>query len=225
MPLCFGQFLQSSISNQEKNMSRVRSGVRLAPAVALLVAAAWAQGTILLDVSSALTASDPTFSRTDITGTFPSETCDSSLSGNFFYKTFNFTAIAGAPINIRATGSGGAVYLDTFVAVYTPSFNPGAPLTNCVGANDDDNGPNNDSYVQVLGPAAGAYTVVVTSFDTTTQGDFRLCVTQTTDELADCPEAAVIATPLPALTEWGVGGLIALLGLASTWGVRRRRTR
>ena len=198
--------------------------MRLALAAACLGAAAWAQGTILLDVSSALTAGDPTFTRTDATGTFPNETCSSSVSGNYFYKTFNFTAIAGAPLNIRVTGSGGAVFLDTFVAVYTPSFNPAVPLTNCVGANDDDNGAFNDSYVQLLSPAAGSYTVVVTSFDPITTGDFRLCVTQTTDELASCLETAFII-PVPALTEWGVGGLIVLSGLAAAWAMRRRRAR
>ena len=105
--------------------------------VACLGAAALAQGTVLVNQFSELTTNDPTFNRTNYTGTVPNQTCDSDAGPGFFYKTYNFTATGGLPLNIRVSGIEGLTALDTFVEVYTPSFNPAAPLTNCVGANDD----------------------------------------------------------------------------------------
>ncbi|MBP8294998.1 MAG: hypothetical protein KAX84_02750 [Burkholderiales bacterium] len=196
--------------------------MRIAIGAACLGAAALAQGAVLVNQFGELTTSDPTFSRTSASGTVPNQTCSGSFGPGHFYKTYDFTATGGLPLNIRVSGIEGLSALDTFVEVYTPSFNPGSPLTNCVGANDDQGGDTIsllNSWVQLPAPAAGAYTVVVTSFAAGATGDFRVCVTESTDELAACLEHP---KPVPALGAWGLGGLLGLLSLIAGWALRRR---
>lgn len=203
-------------------MKRRLSTLRIAMGAAFLGAAALAQGAVLVNQFGELTTNDPTFSRTWYTGTVPNQTCSGDAGPGFFYKTYNFTATGGLPLNIRVSGIEGLSALDTFVEVYTPSFSPGSPLTNCVGANDDQGGTTIsllNSWVQLPAPAAGAYTVVVTSFSAGATGDFRVCVTESTDELAACLEHP---KPVPALGAWGLGGLLGLLSLVAGWALRRR---
>ena len=198
------------------------SRLRIAVGAACLGAAALAQGAVLVNEFGELTTNDPTFSRTGYTGSVPNQTCSGDAGPGFFYKTYNFTATGGLPLNIRVSGIEGLSALDTFVEVYTPSFNAGSPLTNCVGANDDQGGDTIsllNSWVQLPAPAAGAYTVVVTSFAAGATGDFRVCVTESTDELAACLEHP---KPVPALGAWGLGGLLGLLSLIAGWALRRR---
>ena len=199
------------------------SRLRIAVGAACLGAAALAQGTVLVNEFGELTTNDPTFSRTWYSGTVPNQTCSGDAGPGFFYKTYNFTATGGLPLNIRVSGIEGLSAIDTFVEVYTPSFSPGSPLTNCVGANDDQGGGDTitvlNSWVQLPAPAAGAYTVVVTSYSAGETGDFRVCVTESTDELAACLEHP---KPVPALGAWGLGGLLGLLSLIAGWALRRR---
>ena len=117
-----------------------------------------------------LAVGDPTFNR-------PNVTC-SALSGtSTHYDSFTFTAPAAGAIKLSVDFSdGGAINSsngpaagpDTNMVLYQGAFNPAAPLTNCFAANDDINGSlNRRSRIFTTLPAAGLYTVVMTSFAAT----------------------------------------------------------
>ena len=75
--------------------------LRIAVGAACLGAAVLAQGAVLVNQFGELTTNDPTFSRTLTTGTVPNQTCSGTEGPGHFYKTYNFTATGGLPLNIR----------------------------------------------------------------------------------------------------------------------------
>lgn len=194
--------------------------IRMAAAAVFLGASALAHGTVLLDQLGTLSAGSSSFARVGASGTRPNQTCIARSGSGFLYQTYTLTASGASPLNVHVSGVEGSVFLDTFVQIYSPSFDPNAPLTNCLGANDD-SPPTLNSWAQILNPPAGTYTVVVTSFSAGATGDFRVCATEGTDELAACLETR---RAIPTLNQWGIGGLVVLMGLVSGWFVRRRKT-
>lgn len=86
-----------------------------------------------VNISGALTASDPTFNR-------PLSLASLSLVGtNVAYDLYGFHVSAAGAYSIEALsfgGTGGAGS-DTFFALYRGAFNPAAPLSNLVQIDDD----------------------------------------------------------------------------------------
>jgi len=159
--------------------------------------------------TGSLTQGDPTFNR-------PSSSVDLSGIGTAAaFDTFTFIAADSGPYSVAGAYTGG---LDGYLFLYSPSFNPLAPLTNLQAADDDFTAvtdsliPSSDSFgpqttdlTLTLTPGA-SYTLVVTAFSNA----------NISDGLGDY-SVTVIGDVIPEPT------VLGLLAGASIMALRRRR--
>jgi len=161
-----------------------------------------------ITIGVVLTGSSPTFNRT-LAGSPPPGL--SSTGTNVFYSPISFTVdfldtFTMATSNPVLTGGSD----DTFLGLYSGSFNPASPLTNVLQA-DDDSGPGYLSQiVRNLNPGVN-YILVATTFANGVTGTFDVTIS--------APEGTptVEAIPEPASLAFVAAGLAAM------WTLRRKR--
>lgn len=116
-----------------------------------------------------LTVAQPTFNRPN--SFLQGGACALSATGTAVrHQTHSITVAAASNITLSLDPADSAAIspdsADTFLVLYGPGgFNPAAPCTNAIAANDDISGTNFRSRITTTTPlAAGSYTAVVTSF-------------------------------------------------------------
>lgn len=120
--------------------------------------------------SGTLTSSDPTFNRPVTCGSLSGVGTATHFDaipfavGTAGTVTLSFEALDGGSISPSGTAGQGP---DTFFALYSGSFDPMDPLTNCTAVNDDISGATNRRSRISQSLTAGNYVLVVTSFDNT----------------------------------------------------------
>jgi len=111
-------------------MFRFPSSSVLKLAVAAVAFVSHAAFAAPVDISGALTASDPTYNRPFTLFSL------STVGTRVAYDLYGFHVSANGTYSIEATSFGGPSS-DTFLGLYRGAFNPAAPLTNLVQIDDD----------------------------------------------------------------------------------------
>ncbi|TQK04820.1 PEP-CTERM sorting domain-containing protein [Herbaspirillum sp. SJZ107] len=111
-------------------MFRFQSSRFLKLAVAAAAFVSHAAFAAPVDISGALTASDPTYNRPFTLSAL------STIGTNVAYDLYGFHVSATGTYSIEVTAFGGPS-ADTFLALYRGAFNPASPLTNLVQVDDD----------------------------------------------------------------------------------------
>ncbi len=120
-------------------------------------------GAVPAPVMGALDQDDSTYNRV-LTGCGGLSGVGTAVSYDTITITNNTAGIASFIAETSDQGTPGVcAAIDTFLTAYEPTFNPGAPLTGCVAA-DDDLGPGNCSRITFTIPVAGTAVIVVSSF-------------------------------------------------------------
>jgi len=145
-------------------MFRVQSSSFLKLAVAAFAFVSHAAFAVPVNISGALTASDPTFNRPFSLATL------SGVGTNVSYDVYDFHVSAAGNYSFEST-SFGATGSDTFLFLYRGVFNPAAPLTNLV-ALDDDSGVGALSLINSALLADTQYHLVFTSYDNGSLGTY-----------------------------------------------------
>jgi hypothetical protein len=127
----------------------------------------------------------------------------SGVGTNNYFHAFSFVATG----NGLATINVGSTVFDTFATLYQTSFNPAAPCTNAVAA-DDDAGPGSNSLFTATLTSGTSYILVSTSFGTQVTGAFNAEI-----------RGPVGSTVVPEPSTYALIGT----GLAGLALVRRRR--
>ncbi|MFN3852283.1 MAG: M36 family metallopeptidase [Spirosomataceae bacterium] len=112
--------------------------------------------TYVTNISSALTTSDPTFSPLGSTG-------------SFYYKVYPFVPQNSGVVSLEITAGS----YDTYLYLYSNSFNPNSPYTNLL-TYDDDSGIGTLSLISYNLTAGTQYYVVVSSYNSLTTGTYTL---------------------------------------------------
>ncbi|MBN8504381.1 MAG: PEP-CTERM sorting domain-containing protein [Burkholderiales bacterium] len=158
--------------------------------------------------SGTLSGNDPVYNRT-LSGNPPAAL--SAVGTAVSYDLFPFYVTAAGSYTLQtlsATLSPGTAD-DTFLALYQTSFNPLAPLTNAVRADDDSGAGSLSMFSSVLNPGTQYY-MVVTSFSNGAFGNYTGSIdnagANSTVIFGMVPEPASALMMLSAL---GLGGLMA----------------
>jgi hypothetical protein len=91
----------------------------------------------------------------------------------FEARSFTVDTTGSYTLEVTAYADAGA---DSFLVLYTPSFSPGAPLTNCV-AFDDDGGAGLFSLITTNLTAGTQYVLVTTTYDNGVSSTFTNTIT------------------------------------------------
>ena len=164
-----------------------------------------------ITVGVVLNASSPAFNRT-LGGNPPPGL--SGVGTAVFYSSIPFTVDLSDTFTM-ATGnsllSPGAAD-DTFLDLYSGSFNPASPMTNVLEA-DDDSGPGLLSLItRGLNPGVD-YILVATTFSNAVTGTFDVTISG----IDGTPTLGGEAIPEPASLAFVAAGLAAM------WALRRKR--
>lgn len=93
-----------------------------------------------------------------------------------FYDAYTFTVDASGSYTLETTSANlnGQFPTDTSLFLYSPSFNPGAPASNCIGVNDDIDTTNSNflSRLTINLTANTTYIMVITSFEPSVTGAY-----------------------------------------------------
>lgn len=158
--------------------------------------------------AGALSPSDQVFNRT-LTGNPP--TSLSAVGTAVSYDLFPFYVTAAGSYTLQTLSAAFAPGTadDTFLLLYQTSFNPAAPLTNVLRADDDSGAGALSMFSHALNPGTQYY-MVVTSFSNGAFGDYTGSIdnagASSTVIFGMVPEPA---TALMMLSALGVGGLMA----------------
>src|SRR4029453_18748607 len=107
---------------------------------------------VTVSSSDSLTTGSPTFGSPDVTQS-PCSPVSTLFGGTFFYHAQSFTVDTSGSYsmtNVSNTFTNG----DSVLLLYSPSFNPGSPLSNLVAVNDD--GPSTEFRAQLTCPLTAA---------------------------------------------------------------------
>lgn len=187
----------------------------MAPMTRLLLGAALALlGTLSAPAAILLpfeiTASSPTYNRTTAFAQGASPAL-SGLGTAVHYDVLTFTLATDSNIVLSLLAADGASIsatgADTFLTLYS-TFNPAAPLSGALAANDDSGATTLSRLVTTTPLAAGDYTVVLATFDNT-------------PETGALPWTGNIALVIPEPSTYALLAGAAALGFA-VW--RRRRS-
>lgn len=128
-------------------------------------------GSTPLAFTGALDNDDSTYNRSF-------QAC-SGLSGvgtAVYYDTVTITNNSGASADLQISTSevgGSCAAIDTFLAAYSPSFNPANALENCV-ADNDDSPPSTCSLLNLSIPDGQSAVVVITSYGNGATFDYQV---------------------------------------------------
>ncbi len=112
--------------------------------------------------SGQLDTCDPQFNR-------PNTSLASTSTSQHRYETYTFTVGTTGTYTLEIT----AAAYDSFMVLYSPSFNPAAPLTNALEADDDD-GAGLLSLIQRTLNAGTTYVLVSTTYTGTDTGTYTI---------------------------------------------------
>ena len=132
-------------------------------------------------INGAITPGDPIFDRPD----YDDASCVDGDQDDTYYDVHSYVHSGGTVgFTVLASASGFGTLTDSFLIIYSTSFNPASPCTNFVLVNDDaieraDDVDEHDSTI-VADLPAGTYQVVVTGFDSTDLGTYVLAITNGT---------------------------------------------
>jgi hypothetical protein len=136
-------------------------------------------------ISGALIPGDPTFDRPDENDASCIDATESDTDG-LHYDVHSYVHSGGTVgFTVLANASGYGTLIDSFLIIYSTSFNPESPCTNFVLVNDDaiERGDDVDEYDSaiVADLPAGTYQVVVTGYDSfEDSGTYVLAITEGT---------------------------------------------
>lgn len=158
--------------------------------------------------SGSLSANDPVYNRT-LSGNPPGALSAVGTAVSYDLFPFYVTAAGSYTLQTLAASFSPGTADDTFLALYQTSFNPLAPLSNAVRADDDSGAGSLSMFSSVLNPGTQYY-MVVTSFSNGAFGDYRGSIDNAGDTstviFGMVPEPGTAMLMLSAL---GLGGLIA----------------
>ena len=102
---------------------------------------------------------------------------DTTGGGVHKYASQKFYTATGASTVIETTAASVGGTSDTFIAFYSPSFNPASPTTNLITCDEDSGGAGNLSKITHTLLASTQYEIVVTTFDIGVTGTATLSFT------------------------------------------------
>jgi hypothetical protein len=141
--------------------------------------------------SGTLANTDPTITSraNSISLGFQGTACETTRADTYYYDTFTFQVSVDGYYEFDSTAS-----FDETIILYNGSFDPSAPLTNCIQMNDDDPaGGTLEARIPAVYLTAGTnYVLVATSFCCGSTGTYSinmryLGATYTPPTAADCP--------------------------------------
>ena len=145
-------------------MFRFQSSRFLKLAVAAVALVSHAAFAAPVNISGALTASDPTYNRPFTLFSL------STIGTNVAYDLYGFQVSANGSYSIEVTAFGGPSS-DTFLALYRGAFNASSPLTNLVQI-DDDSGAGLLSLLTTALQADTQYFSVLSSYGNGQYGNY-----------------------------------------------------
>jgi hypothetical protein len=184
--------------------STVRFGLGLA-AVSLMSLASAAT----TNFAGMLSASDPTFNR-PLSGTPPGGLSAAGTAVSYDLYPFFVTAAASFTLQTLSANLAPNTADDTFIVLYQNAFNPLAPLSNAISADDDSGAGALSLITATLNPGVQYY-LVSTAFFNGAFGDYTGSISAT-----GAPAAILGMLPVPEpstalmmLSALGLGGLVA----------------
>ena len=183
-------------------------GIRTLAGAAALSIGVMATPVAAQTFSGATTLTSPTYNRV-LSGVPPT-----SLSGvgtAVHYQTVGFTVGATGSYVFQMSAIA-PVNWDTFLTLYTGSFNPASPLTNAVAANDDNPTIGLSGFTTNLSTGT-SYFAVATGFSNTDVGTYSLAITG---------PGVVTFAGAPAVPEPATWAML-LVGFGAIGGTMRRR--
>jgi PEP-CTERM motif len=196
-----------------KGISMLKTTVRLALglAAASLMSLASAATT---NFAGSLSATDPTFNR-PLSGTPPGGLSGVGTAVSYDLYPFYVTASASFTLQTLSANLAPGTADDTFIVLYQTAFNPLAPLTNAIAA-DDDTGVGSLSLITTALNAGVQYYLVSTSFANGAFGGYDGNISAT-----GAPAAILGMLPVPEPSSALM--MLAGLGVAGLLVARRRR--
>jgi hypothetical protein len=200
-----------NITTKEVSMLKttVRFGLGLAAASLMSLASA-----TTTNFAGMLSASDPTFNR-PLSGTPPGGLSGVGTAVSYDLYPFYVTASASFTLQTLSANLAPGTADDTFIALYQTAFNPLAPLTNAIAA-DDDAGVGSLSLITTALNPGTQYYLVSTSFANGAFGAYTGSISAT-----GAPAAVLGMLPVPEPSSALM--MLAGLGVAGILAARRRK--
>ena len=136
------------------------------------------------------------------------------ILGDHSYGILGFSTAGAGSYDMETVAASGGI--DTFIALYSPSFDPGNPTANLITCDDDGGSPWPLSRITATLGAGTPYEVVVTTWNATpVDGTISWRI---------LPDIILAVESIPTLTEWGVIIMFLGLGIAAFFILRKNRS-